>query len=155
MTVATSTAHHLVAKSLRIMVEYDENGSDNFVDLGTPQGAALKCRAINGYRRFIVGVLKTVTGTPGGMTTVTIGGATAADGTGYVACVSKAATTANLLGDTVWLECDIEQIRESLATATFVGVKIDNEQADNEQAIYFEMADPTHEYQDLTADFIG
>lgn len=153
--VATSTVHHLLAQSKRILVEYDENGDDNIVDLGQPQGAGNKCVPIGGFRNFLAGVFKTVTGTPGGMTTLKIIAATAADGTGATAVVSRAATTANLLGDTVWLECNVEQIREVLAAATHVGVQIDNEQADNEQVVYFEMGDPLYKYPDLTADFIG
>lgn len=149
--VATSSANSLLARSNRRLVEYDENGSDNFVDLGQPQGAGNKCVPIGTYRRFLVGVVKTVVGTPGGMTTLTMGGATAADGTGYVAAASVAATTADAINDVVWLECDIEQIREVLATATYVGVKIDNEQADNEQVVYFEMTQGNFEYKDLTA----
>jgi hypothetical protein len=154
--VATSSADHIFSRMNIRMVEYDADGSDNFVDLSQPQaGAATVCIPIAGYRRFAVLVMKTVVGTPGGITTLKLGGATAADGTGFVAAASVAATTADGINDTTVLECDIEQIREVVPTATFVGVKIDNEQADNEQAVTFVMADGPFQYRGLTSAFVG
>lgn len=153
--VATSAAKYLLARTKRVMVEYDQNGSDNFVDLAQPQAGTAPCLPIAGYRKFCVGVFRSVAGSAGGVTTVKLGGATAADGTGFSSAVTITPTTADGLGDVVWFECDLEQIREVVPTATHVGVKIDNVDADAEQVIFFEMADAPFQYSGLTADFIG
>lgn len=152
--VATYTAEHLRSRSERRMVDYDIDGALNVVDLGQPQGAGNKCLSIAQHRRFLAGLFRSL-GT-GSVTAFHIIAATAADGTGAVAVVSHAVAAApDLLNDTIWLECDVEQIREVLPTATHVGVQIDLVTAGDECVVFFERAEPLHPASGLTADFIG
>jgi hypothetical protein len=152
--VATYTAQHLRARSERRMVDYDIDDALNLVDLGQPQGASNQCLPIALFRRFIAGLFRSVgTGTVDAFHIVA---ATSAAGAGAVAVVSHAIGSApNLLNDTIWLECDVEQIREVLPTATHVGVQVDLATATDECVIFFERADPLYNAGALTADFIG
>jgi hypothetical protein len=59
------------------------------------------------------------------------------------------------VGDYLVLECDVEQIRDALATATHIGVTLDLVTASDEAVIYFERADPIYQYADLTADYVS
>lgn len=107
-----------------------------------------------GYRRFVAGLVRSV-GT-GGVTAFEIIAATDADGTGAVAVATHAGpTTANAVGDYIWLECDIEQVLAALATATHIGVRVTLATGTDECIIYFERSEPTFEYGGLTADFIS
>jgi hypothetical protein len=152
--VATYTAQHLRARSERRMVDYDIDDALNLVDLGQPQGASNQCLPIALFRRFIAGLFRSVgTGTVDAFHIVA---ATSAAGAGAVAVVSHAIGSApNLLNDTIWLECDVDQIHEVLPTATHVGVQVDLATATDECVIFFERAEPRFPAADLTADFIG
>jgi hypothetical protein len=152
--VATYTASHLFSRSERRMVDYDIDNALNTVDLGQPQGAGNKCLPIANFRRFAAGLFRSV-GT-GSVTAFHIIAATAADGTGAVAVVSHAIGSApNAVGDTIWLECDVEQVREVLSTATHVGVQVHLVTTTDEAVISFERAEPFYPAAGLTADFIS
>jgi hypothetical protein len=149
---ATYTAQHLRSRAARVIVEHDVASADD------PQVVALTptadCFAItDGYRRFLAGLFRSV-GT-GNIDAFEIIAATDAAGTGATVVVEHAfATEADAVGDFVWLECDIEQVLEVLATATHVGVRIEQATAGDECIVYFERAEPTFAYTDLTADTI-
>lgn len=152
--VATTTAHHQLACCERRMVDYDIDDALNIVDLGQPQGAGLKCLPIAQFRRFLAGIFRSV-GT-GSVDAFHIIAATAADGTGATIVISHALGSApNAVGDTIWLECNVEQVHEVLATATHVGVKLDLVTAGDECVVFFERAEPLFPRANLTADYIS
>lgn len=151
---ATYTAHHLLGLSERRMVDYDIDGALNVVDLGQPQGAGNKCLPIANFRRFAAGLFRSL-GT-GSVTQFDIIAATAADGTGATQVVAHGIASApDAVGDTIWLEVDVEQIREVLPGATHVGVRVDLVTAGDECVVFFERADPLYTAGGLTADYIG
>lgn len=131
----------LNARSNIRLVDYDIDGALNLADLGQPQGAGNKCLPLSaGYRRFRAALFHSVgTGT---VTKFQIIAATAADGTGVVIVKDHAiAANPDAVGDTIHLECDIENIREVLPTATHVGVRVHLNTAGDEAVVFFEQAD--------------
>ena len=145
------TADHLASNSERRMVDYDIDDAANLVVLDPASGD--KCLPINQFRRYMAGVMRSV-GT-GGIDTLKIVAATSAAGAGATAVVSLTPTTANAVGDTVWAECDVEQIHEALATATHVGVELDLATTTDECVVFFERAEPMFPRAGLTANYIS
>jgi hypothetical protein len=155
--VATYIASHLNNLSEIRMLDYDIDGALNVVDLGQPQGAGNKCLPIAVFRRFRAGLFRSVSA-PASVDAFQIIAATTADGTGSPTIVVAHAigTAPDAVGDTIWLEVDVEQVREVLLTATHVGVRVDLANAADECVIFFERADPLYgPRQGLTADFIS
>lgn len=150
---ANATAERLRSRAHRVIVEHDVASADD------PQVVALTpaadCFAISdGYNSFLAGLFRSV-GT-GNIDEFSLIAATAADGTGATVIQTHAFTSeANAVGDFVWLECDVEQIREVLPTATHIGVRVEQATAGDECIVYFERADPLHAYTGLTADYIS
>jgi hypothetical protein len=152
---ATYTTDVLGSRALRRIVEIDIDAALNIVDLGTPQGAGNKCFPIANFRRFIAGVFRSVSA-PSALTAFQIIAATDAAGTGATIVVAHALGAApDAVGDTVFLECDVEQVREVLAAATHVGVRVQVANAADENVIYFEANDPMFPRAGLTADFVS
>lgn len=136
------------------MVDYDIDDALNVADLGQPQGAGNKCLALQGYRRFRAGLFRSV-GT-GSVTKFQIIAATAADGTGATIVKDHAIGSApDAVGDTIWLECTDEQVKEVLSTATYVGVRVHLATATDEAVVFFERSNPVHPRTGLTADYIA
>jgi hypothetical protein len=151
---ATASVQHLTARSERRMVDYDADDQLNIVDLGQPQDASAKCLAIDVYRRFLAGLFRSV-GT-GSVTKFEIVAATSAAGANAAVVKSHAIGSApNAVGDTIWLECDVDQVREVLAAATHVGVRVQLATASDEGVVAFERADPFYVTPNQTADFIS
>lgn len=152
--VATYAAEHLTARSERRMVDYDIDGALNLVDLGLPQGAGNKCLPIAVFRRFIAGLFRSVVS--GSVSAFQIVAATDAAGTGATIVVAHALGSApDAVNDQIFLECDVEQVREVLPTATHVGVRVQLAQAADECVVLFERADPFYPHAGLTADYIA
>lgn len=151
---ASYSAVHCLARSERRLVDYDIDDALNVVDLGQPQGAGNKCLEIALFRRFVAALFRSVgTGT---VTKFQIIAATAADGTGATIVVEHAIGSApDAVGDQIWLECDVEQVREVLATATHVGVRVQLATAGDEAVVFFERAEPVFPRAGLTADYIA
>jgi hypothetical protein len=150
------TAHHLNARVNTRLVDYDIDDALNVADLGQPQGAGLKLVPLaDGYRRFRAALFRSV-GT-GSVTKFQIIAATNAAGTGSPTIVVEHAigSAPNAVGDTIWLECDAEQVREALPTATHIGLRVHLATASDEAVLLFERADPTYTAGALTADFIS
>lgn len=81
--------------------------------------------------------------------------ATDADGTGAVVVVAHAAPTGqNAVNDQLVLECDVEQVKEVLATATHVGVRAELATGTDVNAVSI-VAEQRFQYSGLTADFIS
>jgi len=152
---ASYTAESLSARLFCRMVEFDpDTGDATFVTLNP--SASEDCLAIadnGGPRRYLFGIMDTV-GT-GGQTTAIVYACTAADGTGATAVTTITPTTANAVGDTVWVEVDTDQIHEVLATATHVGLKIDLVTATDECAVVVIGSEGLNQYVNLTDDYIS
>ncbi len=135
------------------MVDFDPNATAlTIVDLdptGSGEGVPIK-----DFCKFLFGVMRSVgTGT---ITTFEIVCGTDADLTGIQIVKTHAlGSAANLVGDTVWLETDVEAIREVLATATHVGVRVFLATSTDEAVVYYEAAEPRWSRADLTADYIS
>lgn len=136
------------------MVDYDIDGALNLVDLGLPQGASQQCLPAAEFRRFCAGLFRSV-GT-GSVTAFQIIAATSAAGANATVVVEHALGSApDAVNDQIWLECNIEQVRAALATATHVGVRVDLVTAGDECVVFFERAEPQFPRAGLTADYIG
>lgn len=160
MAVATTTAMHLRAHMECRIVENDPDADTTcIVDLAQPQagGAGTPtagCLPIAQFRRFMACYMTTV-GT-GGITVFDIIAATSAAGAGATAVVSHAlGSNPNAVGDVLYLECNAEQIHETLAAATHVGVHINLVTATDEGVVCFTRADPLYPRAGLTADYVS
>jgi hypothetical protein len=155
--VATYTAHHLAARRLTRFVIWQpaDAATAQIVDLGQPQGASLLMVPIAKFRRFYARICTSLlVGT--GPTAFSICAATSAAGAGVQLVVTHAlGSLPDAEGDTVRLECDVDQIHEVLSTATHVGVWLDCNHNDDETAVYFECAEPASEYADLDAEYVS
>lgn len=154
---ATYTAHHLLARrEIRTVIHQPADAATaQLVDLGQPQGAGNKCLPVANFRRFQAQITSSLL-VGAGPIAFSIYAATAADGTGGVAVVTHAVGSApDAEGDSLNLECDIEQIREVLATATHVGVWLDCAHNDDEAAVVFIRDDPQFPQAGLTADYVS
>lgn len=149
---ATYNAEHLTSRSERRMVDFDPD-VDTLALVDLDPATSGECLPIAEFRRFLAGFVRSV-GT-GGVDNFEIIAATDADGANATVVVAKTPTTANAVGDHVWLECDAEQIREVLPAATHVGVRIELATATDECVVFFERAEPFYPHAGLTADFIS
>lgn len=149
---ATASVEVLKTRALRFMAEFDpDSGSETAVTLDPANSA--NYRPIEGYRRFLFGLHHSVGN--GGITTARISVGTAADGTGATTVVEITPTTNDAVNDVSWVECDIEQIREVLATATHIGLLVDLVTSTDELVVYGEFADPAFKVSGLTANYIS
>jgi hypothetical protein len=155
--VATYTAQDLGARmEVRTVIwQPADAATAQIVDLGQPQGASALMLPIANFRRFMAQCTTSLlTGT--GPIAFSIAAGTSAAGAGVTLVVTHAmGSLPNAEGDSVVLECDVEQIREVLPTATHVGVWLDCNHNDDEAAITFIRADPEHPHADLTADYVS
>ena len=152
---STATAEHLRSR-LRVMsVDFDPNADTAVVATLNP-AASEQCRAISGGARRFMAVLVRSVGT-GNVDGFEIIASTNAAGTGSptVVVAHAAPTVANAVGDQLVIECDIEQVREVLATATHVGVRAELATSTDECIITFIEADHLYERAGLTADYIS
>jgi hypothetical protein len=148
---ATYSTQKALARSKRLMSDFDPDATTStLVNLVAPSTKGI---AIAQYRRFVFGIMRTV-GT-GAISTVKVQAATAADGTGATDVISATPTTADAVGDTVWYEVDVEQIREVLPTATHVCLAIALATATDECCVFSESLEPTFPARDLTAAYIS
>tara|TARA_R110000787_G_scaffold83930_1_gene180193 strand:+ start:580 stop:1053 length:474 start_codon:yes stop_codon:yes gene_type:complete len=157
MAVATSTAVKVSANRLQRTVIHQPAAAATaqLVDLGQPQGASLKMLPIKNYRTFSAQATGSLL-VGAGPTAFSIYAGTDAAGTGGVPVVTHAVGSApDAEGDSLFLECNAEQIRESLSTATHVGVWIDCANDADEAAVVFTCEDPVYAYGGLTADYVA
>lgn len=147
------TAEVLGSRAERRLVDFDPDATGlTLVDLD-PTGTD-ECLAIDQYRRFIVGFMRTVgTGALSGFEVIA---ATDADGTGATQVEAHAlGSQPDAVGDYIWIEVDVEQVRDALETATHIGVRIDFDTSTDEGVVYFERADPYFPRTGLTADYVS
>lgn len=123
------------------------------VDLGQPQGASVKMLPIENFNRFCAVVTASAL-TGNGVTAFSIYAGTDAAGTTPTEVVAHAVGTApDAEGDTLFIECDVDQIHAALATATHVGVWLDCANDADEIAVTMICGLARFEYEDLTADY--
>ena len=149
---ATTTQDKLASHSERRMVDFDPD-VDTLAIVDLDPASSAEFLPLAQFRRFMAGLVRSV-GT-GAVDNFEIVAATDGDGTGATVVVAKTPTTANAVGDRVWLECSIEQVREVLATATHIGVRIELATATDECIVFFERAEPEFPRAALTADYIS
>lgn len=152
---ATYTAESLSARLFVRSVDFDPNsGDDTFVTLNP--SASEDCLLITdngGPRRYLFDIFRSVG--VGAITTVTVVAATAAAGTGATTVKQITPTTANAVGDHVFVEVDVDQINEVLADADYVGLKIDLVTAEDECVVTVIGADGLNQYAGLSTNYIA
>lgn len=151
---ATTTENHLNTLSEVKLLDFDpDTGSDAYVNLDNVTPAAGV--PIANFRRFRA-IVKPTVGT-GGLTAFSIGGATDAAGTGYVAAVAHAVgSNPDAVNDMLTLECTADQIREVVSGATHVLVLINLVTSTDEACVMFERAEPFYgPRHGLTADYVS
>lgn len=122
------------------------------VDLGQPQGASALMIPIENFHAFLVQITASLL-VGAGVTVFEIRAGTSAAGANSTTVVAHAVGTApDAEGDTLYLECTVEQIHEVLANATHVGVWLDCANNDDETAVTV-VAVPRFAYSGLTADY--
>jgi len=153
---STTAAMHLFADAEIRMREHDPDvDTDLFVDLAEPvAGQATAFIPLGNFRRFAA-LYMTSVGT-GGLTKFAIQAATSVAGAGAVDVATHAVgSNPNAVGDFLVLECNIEQVREVLATATHIGVLINLVTSTDEGVCTFIRAEPGFKYAGLTADYVS
>ncbi len=153
--VATYDAQSLLARFKCRMVDWNPDGvAKVIVDLVPASSDELF--PIARSKRFVFGIIVNTTGaTPNDLEEFEVIAATDADGTG--ATVVKAhplGSTPDAIGDTVWIEVDVKQIREVLATATHVGIRAEVTTATSQCTITI-IEERMEEYNSLTADYVS
>lgn len=151
---ATTTENHLNTLSEIKLLDHDpDTGNDAYVNLDNVTPAAGV--PIANFRRFRAIISPTV-GT-GGITAFSIGGATNAAGTGYVAAVSHAVgSNPDSVNDQLVLECTADQLREVVSGATHVLVLVNAVTNTDEFKVMFERAEPFYgPRHGLTADYVS
>ncbi len=151
---ATYDTDHLRARAQRRLVDFDPDATTAVVVTLNP-AATEKALSVALNRRWLFGIMRSVgTGT---VTAARIIACTSAAGTGSVTTVVAHAigTAPDAVGDTIWLECDAEQVREALPTATHVGLEITLATSTDECVVYVEAAAFQYPRAGLTADYIS
>ena len=151
------TAHHIMArrKQRSVLHKPADAATAQLVDLGQPQGASIVMTPIANFRRWHAEVLVCVLGGTG-IVAFSIYCGTDAAGSGATEVVAHAlGDLPNAIQDSVNLECDVEQVKAALATATHVGVWLDCQHNDDEIAVAWSEEDPRFPRANLTADYVA
>lgn len=149
--------NHLCAQADRRLVKYDEDAALNIVDLGQPQGAGNKCVSLMARGRprlYLAGLLRTVAA--GTVRVFRIIAATDALGTNATPIVEHALSEApDAVGDSLFLDCTVEQARAALPQATHIGVQLQLSDADDECVILFERTETRWRIPCATEDYVS
>lgn len=151
------TAQHISSRREQRVVIWQpaDAATAQLIDLGQPQGASALCVAIAGFRRFSAQTCASLL-VGNGVIAFAIYAATDAAGTGATSVVAHAVGSApDAEGDSLFLECDVDQIRAALATATHVGVWIDCANNDDETAVVFTREEADRPHPAMTADYVS
>lgn len=144
MSPATYDAEHLTARAQRKLHDFDPDGTSV---------TAVEWRAIEGFRRFLAGLVRTVGSSN---TTFDIAVATDSSGTGAAQVKAHAVgSEPDAVEDQLWLEVDVEQMREVLAGATHWSPRISFATGTDEAVVYTEEAEPQYPRTGLTADIVA
>jgi len=122
-------------------------------DPGATTVTAVGWRAVSGFRTFMARLMRTI-GTSA--TTFDIAVATDSSGSGALAVITHAVgSEPDAVGDELFLECSIENMRETLATATHWSARISCATNTDEMVVTTIEADPQHPRTGLTADIVA
>ncbi len=114
---------------------------------------AVGWRAISGFRTFLARLMRTI-GTSA--TTFDIAVATDSSGTGATAVITHAVgSEPNAVGDELFLEVSVENMRETLAAATHWSARISLATNTDEMVVTTIESDPQHPRTGLTADIVA
>jgi len=131
---ATKTRNYLLGLAKRSLADFDPNATAativDFVKTGSTEMIA-----IEDAEAFVFGVVHTVGTTD---VLVEVIAATDADGTGATQVTTSSASDIDAVNDEYWVEVDVAMIREVLATATHVGLRITLTTATDECSCYYE-----------------
>lgn len=149
------SANRLLSRTNRRLLDFDpDSGSEAIVTLNP--AASTKCLALtDGYTNFVAGLFHSVgTGT---VTTFRVFVSEDAAGTTNATNVVSHAIGSNpdAVGDTLWLEVTAEQCKAALATAAYIGVKIQLNTSTDECVVMFERSMARFRYDGLTADYVS
>lgn len=149
------TAEVLRAELFVRPVEFDpDTGDATNVTLNPADSEDYLALNANGSpKRYLFAILRTV-GT-GAITSVVVNAATSAAGAGATAVATITPTTANAVGDYVFVEVDADQIRDALTLATHIGLVIDLVTSTDECVVTVIGAEGQHQFDELTADYIS
>lgn len=149
------TAEQLTSRLFVRMLDFDPaTGNEEPVQLNPADAENYLALADNGApKKYLFGIFRSV-GT-GGITTATVKAATAADGTGETTVVQITPTTADAVGDHVFVEVDVDQVRAALSTATHIGLEIDLVTATDECVVVVIGSHGQHQYDGLTSNYIA
>ncbi|KKM68049.1 hypothetical protein LCGC14_1464840 [marine sediment metagenome] len=122
-------------------------------DPGVTTVVAVGWRPIRGFRTFLARLMRTV-GTAA--TTFDIAVATDSSGTSAAAVITHAVgSEPDAVGDELFLECSVENMRETLATSTHWSARISLATDTDEMVVTTIEADPQHPRTGLTADIVA
>ncbi len=103
---------------------------------------------------YFLAALMFISGT--GLLTFKIQVATDSGGSGATTVIAHTAPTgADAAGDTLFLECSVEQMIEVLANATHVGVEVDMDSAGDIAALTYTRGGAKRKYLGLTSDVVA
>jgi hypothetical protein len=152
---ATYTAEHVSANRKQIAVVWQpaDAATAQLVDLGQPQGASALMLPIEEFTHFTAQTCASLLAGSGVTVFKIYCGTDAAGSTPTVVVAHAVGTAPDAEGDSLFLECNAEQIHEVLATATHVGVWLDCQHNDDETVVIFTCEHPTYARAGLTADY--
>ena len=144
MAVATGPEKKLSNRQKIEMHDFDPGGT---------AVTAVGWRAIQGFRTFLARLMRTI-GTSA--TTFDIAVATDSSGTGALAVITHAVgSEPDAVGDELFLECSVENMRETLAAATHWSARISVATGTDEMVVTTIESDPQFPRTGLTADIIA
>ena len=125
------------------------------VDLGQPQDTTGMMWPIKEFKTFSAQATVSLLGGTGIVAFSIYCGTSAAGATPTSVVAHALGDLPNAVDDSVFLECNVDQIHDALATATHVGVWLDCQHNNDETAITFTSEDPTFPRASLTADYVS
>lgn len=141
---ATYDAEHITSRQVTKLHDFDPDATTK---------TAVEWRSVQGFRRFLAGLVRTVGSSA---TTFEIQAATDSSGTGATAVVTHAVgSEPDAVEDQLYLECDIEQIREVVADATHWSAVISFATATDEAVVLTEEHEAQYPRSGLTADIVA
>ena len=148
-------AQGILARFKIRMADWNPDAADKVIVDLDPSGSG-ELFPIARSKKFLFGCLVNTTGaTPNDLEEFEVIAATDADGTGATVVKAHAlGSTPDAIGDYVFIEVDVKQIREVLATATHVGVRAEVTTATS-QCTFVVIEERMEEYNDLTADYVS
>lgn len=138
------TAEHITSRQVTKLHDFDPNATTV---------TAVEWRPIKEYRRFLAGFMRTI-GT--GAVTFDIAAATSDAGAGATQVVAHAVgSEPDAVGDQLYLECDVEQIRNALSTATHWAARVSVATGTDEGVVLTEEHEAMFPRSGLTADIVA